>query len=200
MDKASTLDFRECELEPRRGTRGMCQCPRRGVRVGLFPPESPVRERAVGVPRQVARRNNCARASPELAQQRSSSMPLLPRSWVHPLFFGKRPETGNVRFCRLCWPGGEPAMDRAAEALAQGWQLQSVFEGCVPRPQVRLAAPPAPRARRSAPRGRRSSAAAAGLHLSQAPRTCDGSTSAMVNHVRRYHPERLPVLHLCSWA
>ena len=63
-------------------------------------------------------------------------MPGIFRSWVHAHFYGKRPQLGHIRFCRLCWPDGEPMIHQVQVAERDGWPAHNVFEGCVLRPQL----------------------------------------------------------------
>jgi hypothetical protein len=64
------------------------------------------------------------------------AMPAIFRSWVHAHFYGKRPQLGHIRFCRLCWPDGEPMIQQVELAERDGWPVHTVFEGCVLRPQL----------------------------------------------------------------
>ena len=64
------------------------------------------------------------------------AMPAFFRSWVHAHFYGKRPQLGHIRFCRLCWPDGEPLIEQVELAERDGWPVHTVFEGCVLRPQL----------------------------------------------------------------
>lgn len=53
-----------------------------------------------------------------------------PQKWVHALFYPKRPETGHYRFCKICWPEGEPSIQDCQRVIDAEWPLSSVYGGC----------------------------------------------------------------------
>ena len=73
-------------------------------------------------------------------------------SFAHEYFHEKRPETGNLRWCKLCAPE-QPALQEVQAAVEAGKNLSREFLGAIQN---------------------------------------DGSTSAMVNHLRAKHEDVLP--------
>lgn len=52
-------------------------------------------------------------------------------SWVHDLFWPKHPDTGRVRFCKVCNEEAPPDPAEVAKALREGRSLATLFSGAV---------------------------------------------------------------------